>query len=173
MMHDGYCECSTGNVDLFSTPPTQTSDMKHTAVEYHPISNVGDDGPIGFYIPDKDHLVLSSHTLELRCKIVEGDGTDIPADGRWCVRICHLPTTRHVFPSECIRMRNSYQSHHTLIRRRPISKNYSATFRMQKSRSLVVSCTRGTRLAKWMLLTISIKASRNDRHSPNRVKLSL
>ena len=71
-----------GSVDLFSTPPTQTSVMKRTTIEFHPIANVGDDGPIEFYIPpsDEDYLDLSSHTLELRCKIVKADGTDIPAD---------------------------------------------------------------------------------------------
>ena len=71
-----------GSVDLFSTPPTQTSVMKRTTIEFHPIANVGDDGPIEFYIPpsDEDYLDLSFHTLELRCKIVKADGTDIPAD---------------------------------------------------------------------------------------------
>ena len=52
-----------GSVDLFPTPPTQTSIMKRSTLEFYPIANVGDEGPIEFYIPpsDEHYLALNSH----------------------------------------------------------------------------------------------------------------
>ena len=35
-----------------------------------------------FLIFDEDYLHLDSHTLELRCKIVNSDGTDLNADAK-------------------------------------------------------------------------------------------
>ena len=82
MIHDGSCECMMGSVDLFSTPPTQTSILQRSKVEFHPVANVSDSGPIEFYISpcDEDYFDLSDHTLELQCKIVKLDGTSLPAD---------------------------------------------------------------------------------------------
>ena len=85
MWHVGSCECTMGSVDLFSTPLTQTSIMKRSTLEFHPIANVGDEGPIEFYFPpsDEDHLDLNSHTLELRYKIVNSDGSDLKLTQKW------------------------------------------------------------------------------------------
>ena len=48
------------------------------------MQNVGDERPIEFYIPpsDEHYLDLNSHTLELRCKIVNSDGSDLKADAK-------------------------------------------------------------------------------------------
>ena len=58
--------------------------MKRSTLEFHPIANVGDEGPIEFYFPpsDEDHLDLNSHTLELWCKIVNCDGSDLKVDAK-------------------------------------------------------------------------------------------
>ena len=84
MIHDGSCECMTGSVDLFSTPPTQTSILQRSKVEFHPVANVSDSGPIEFYISpcDEDYFDLSDHSLELQCKIVKLDGAPIGADAK-------------------------------------------------------------------------------------------
>ena len=44
-------DCTIGSVDLFSTPPAQTSIMKRSTIEFPPIANVGDEGHRDFYIP--------------------------------------------------------------------------------------------------------------------------
>ena len=49
-IHEGSCECTKSELDLFSVPPTQTSMEQGSWVEYHPLTTVRDGGPIEFEI---------------------------------------------------------------------------------------------------------------------------
>jgi len=81
-VHDDSCECVTSNLDLFSVPPTQTSVEFGTLVDYHPITNVADGGPIEFDIPGSgmDYLDLANTMLYVRAKITQRNGNDLGAD---------------------------------------------------------------------------------------------
>ena len=81
-VHDDSCECVTSNLDLFSVPPTQTSVEFGTLVDYHPITNVADGGPIEFDIPGSgmDYLDLANTMLYVRAKVTQSNGNDLAAD---------------------------------------------------------------------------------------------
>ena len=49
-IHEGSCECTKSELDLFSIPPTQTSMEQGSWIEYHPLTAVRDGGPIEFEI---------------------------------------------------------------------------------------------------------------------------
>jgi len=76
---DQSCECLKSELDLFSVPPTQTSIENGTWVEYHPLTNVGDDSPIEFDVngTGEDYIDLANTMLLVRAKIVNVDGTNI------------------------------------------------------------------------------------------------
>ena len=62
---DQLCECLKSGLDLFSVPPTQTSVENGNWVEYHLLTNVGDDSPIEFDIngTGKDYIDLANTML--------------------------------------------------------------------------------------------------------------
>ena len=62
---DQSCECLKSELDLFSVPPTQTSIENGTWVEYHPLTNVGDDSPIEFDVngTGEDYIDLANTCL--------------------------------------------------------------------------------------------------------------
>ena len=67
-IHEGSCEYTKSELDLFSVPPTQTSMEQGSWVENHPLTAVRDGGPIEFemivlcYVP-----CYCSLELTLRC----------------------------------------------------------------------------------------------------------
>ena len=69
-------------LDLFSLPPTQTSIEKSQWVEYHPIANISDGGPIEFSISGsgEEYIDLALTQLYVRVKVVNANGTDLAVD---------------------------------------------------------------------------------------------
>ena len=49
-VHHESNECSKSELDLFSIPSTQTSISKGQWIEYHPLSNITETGPIEFNV---------------------------------------------------------------------------------------------------------------------------
>jgi len=76
---DQLCECLNSELDLFSVPLTQTSVENGNWVEYHLLTNVGDDSPIEFDIngTSEDYIDFANTMLLVRAKIVQLDGTNI------------------------------------------------------------------------------------------------
>ena len=79
LLHDHSEECAKSELDLFTLPPTQTSVEKGQYVEYHPISNIADGGPIQFYVPGStDEYIDPSQTqLYVKVKVTKADGADL------------------------------------------------------------------------------------------------
>ncbi|KAJ8044025.1 hypothetical protein HOLleu_11365 [Holothuria leucospilota] len=63
-------------------PPTQTSIVKGNWIQYHPLTNITDTGPIQFTVQGSidDYIDLSQTILHVRAKIVQGNGEDIEND---------------------------------------------------------------------------------------------
>ncbi|GFS50058.1 uncharacterized protein F54H12.2 [Trichonephila clavipes] len=68
-------ECVKSELNLFLAPPTQTVIEKGQWVQFHPITNVADGGPIEFLIPGSGdaYLNLSQTQLHVRAKIFKSD----------------------------------------------------------------------------------------------------
>ncbi|GFV71136.1 uncharacterized protein F54H12.2 [Trichonephila clavipes] len=68
-------ECVKSELNLFLAPPTQTVIEKGQWVQFHPITNVADGGPIEFLIPGSGdaYLDLSQTQLHVRAKIFKSD----------------------------------------------------------------------------------------------------
>ncbi|GFY34301.1 uncharacterized protein F54H12.2 [Trichonephila clavipes] len=68
-------ECVKSELNLFLAPPTQTVIEKGQWVQFHPITNVADGGPIEFLIPGSGdaYLDLSQIQLHVRAKIFKSD----------------------------------------------------------------------------------------------------
>lgn len=83
MIHDTSCECGPGAADIFSVPPTQTTVLKRSKVDFHNISNYDDGGPLEFVIPpaDDDYWDLNSHVFEVQVKIVLAEDNAVLAGG--------------------------------------------------------------------------------------------
>ena len=47
-LHHESQECTKSELDLFTIPATQTSITKGQWIEYHPLRNITDSGPIEF-----------------------------------------------------------------------------------------------------------------------------
>ena len=84
LLHDHSCECTKSELDLFGLPPTQTSIEKGQWVEFHPIANISDGGPIEFFIPGagEEYNDLSQTQLYVKAKVVNGDGSDLADDAQ-------------------------------------------------------------------------------------------
>lgn len=76
-------ECSISALDLFSPKPTQIAVESGEHVKYSPIASIG-DGPIKVhYHSDFNSFIDPSQTIiEVRCKIIQGDGSNVPANGQ-------------------------------------------------------------------------------------------
>ena len=72
-------ECAKSELELFTLPPTQTVIEKGQWVEFHPLANVTDGGPVEFNISGsgEDYLDLSQTQLYVKAKILKNDGTSI------------------------------------------------------------------------------------------------
>ena len=75
-VHPNSCECAKSELDLFTTPPTQTSIEGGVWTEYHPISSLDREGPIEFNISGSgdDYIDLTQTQLYVKAKIVRHDG---------------------------------------------------------------------------------------------------
>lgn len=81
LVHGDSQECTKSELDLFTTPTTQTSISKGSWIEYHPLSNITESGPIEFYVSGsgEEYLDLARTQLFVKAKIVKADGTDLEA----------------------------------------------------------------------------------------------
>ena len=80
-IHEGSCECTKSELDLFSVPPTQTSIESGLFVEYRPISSLADGAPIEFEIVSSgdDYIDFANSYLHIKVKIQRADGTVLDA----------------------------------------------------------------------------------------------
>lgn len=64
-------------LDLFTIPSTQTSITKGQWIEYHPLSNISDSGPIEFSVSGsgEEYLDLARTGLHVKAKITKANGT--------------------------------------------------------------------------------------------------
>ena len=70
-------ESAKSELELFSLPPTQTVIERGQWVEFHPLANVSDGGPLEFNISGsgEEYLDLSQTHLYIKAKILNNDGT--------------------------------------------------------------------------------------------------
>ena len=81
-IHEGSCECTKSELDLFSIPPTQTSMEQGSWIEYHPLTAVRDGGPIEFEISGsgEDYIDFANSVLYVKAKIIANNGGNLAAD---------------------------------------------------------------------------------------------
>ena len=81
-VHHESQECTKSELDLFSIPATQTSITKGQWIEYHPISNITDSGPIEFNISGsgEEYLDLAKTQLFVKAKIFKANGSALDAE---------------------------------------------------------------------------------------------
>lgn len=78
----GSPECVKSELELFSLNPTQTVIESGLWVQFHPLSNVFDGGPVEFHIASsgEEYLDLNQTQLYVKVKIVKADGGSIDKD---------------------------------------------------------------------------------------------
>lgn len=71
-------------LDLFSTPPTQSTYDKIQWVDYHPVNPIKEDSPLEFVIPasGSQYINLNQTYLHIKLKVVKADGTDMEIDDK-------------------------------------------------------------------------------------------
>ena len=76
-VHHESNECSKSELDLFSITSTQTSISKGQWIEYHPLSNITETGPIEFNVSGsgEEYLDLARTQLYVKAKITKANGT--------------------------------------------------------------------------------------------------
>ena len=81
-VHHESQEYTKSELDVFTIPGTQTSITKGQWIEYHPISNIMDSGPIEFYVSGTgdEYLDLARSQLFVKAKITKANGTAIDAE---------------------------------------------------------------------------------------------
>ena len=83
MLHSNSMTCMKSELDLFSVPPTQTSILDQTHVEYQPLSTLTDEGPIEFYISgtgSDQYIDPSQILIHVKCQVLTPDGGRLPED---------------------------------------------------------------------------------------------
>lgn len=75
-------ECVKNELELFHLPGTQTVIQSGQWIEFHPLSNVFDGGPVEFHISGsgEDYIDLSQTQLYVKAKILKNDGTPVAKD---------------------------------------------------------------------------------------------
>ncbi|GBM41470.1 hypothetical protein AVEN_130936-1 [Araneus ventricosus] len=75
----GSPECVKSELELFHLLPTQTAMENGKWIEFHPLSNVFDGGPVEFHISGSgdEYLDLSQTQLYVQAKILKADGSPI------------------------------------------------------------------------------------------------
>ncbi|GIY75318.1 uncharacterized protein F54H12.2 [Caerostris darwini] len=78
----GSPECVKSELELFHLPATQMAIEDGHWVEFHPLSNVFDGGPVEFHISGsgEEYVDLSQTQLYVKAKIVKADGTPLEKD---------------------------------------------------------------------------------------------
>ena len=78
-VHHESKECTKSELDLFSIPSTQTSISKGQWIEYHPLSNITDTGPIEFNVSGsgEEYLDLARTQLYVKAKITKPNGANL------------------------------------------------------------------------------------------------
>ena len=78
-VHHESQECTKSELDLFTIPATQTSITKGQWIEYHPLSNITDTGPIEFNISGtgEEYLDLAKTQLFVKAKITKANGDNL------------------------------------------------------------------------------------------------
>ena len=76
-VHHESQECTKSELYLFTIPVTQTSITKWQWIEFNPLSNITDSGPIEFNVSGfgEEYLDLSRTLLFLKAKITKANGT--------------------------------------------------------------------------------------------------
>ena len=88
-IHQGSHDCSTSQLDLFSTPMTQTSIESGTWAEFNPVSAISDSMPIEFDVSGAGtYIDLSQTQLILRTQLITNAGA--PIDNTKHVAPCNL-----------------------------------------------------------------------------------
>ncbi|GFV51104.1 uncharacterized protein TNCV_4743811 [Trichonephila clavipes] len=77
-------ECAKSELNLFTLPPTQTVIEKGQWIQFHPIANVTDGGPVEFLISGsgEDYLDLSQTQLYVKAKNFKNDGKVLTDDDK-------------------------------------------------------------------------------------------
>lgn len=80
-IHHSSCECAKAELDIFSSPATQTSVESGDWIHFKTVATIGQDSPLEFHIPahSEEYLDLSQTQLKLVVKLVQSDGTDLTA----------------------------------------------------------------------------------------------
>ena len=75
-VHHESRECTKSELDLFTIPATQTSITKGQWIEYHPLSNITDNGPIEFNVSGsgEEYLDFARTQLFVKAKITKTNG---------------------------------------------------------------------------------------------------
>ncbi|XP_071042669.1 uncharacterized protein F54H12.2-like [Parasteatoda tepidariorum] len=78
----GSPECVKSELELFHMPGTQTVIQSGQWVEFHPLSNVFDGGPVEFHISGsgEEFIDLSQTQLHVQAKILKNDNTNLTKD---------------------------------------------------------------------------------------------
>ena len=81
-VHHESQECRKSELYLFTIPATQTSITKGQWIEYHPLSNITDTGPIEFNVSGtaEEYLDLAKTKLFVKAKITKANGTALDAE---------------------------------------------------------------------------------------------
>src|ERR1700743_1697721 len=89
-IHQGSCACSSPQLDLFSTPMTQTSIESGSWAEFNPTSAISDSMPIEFDVTGAgtSYIDLSQSQLVVRVQLLKGNGSAI--DNTSHVAPCNL-----------------------------------------------------------------------------------
>ena len=78
----GSCESFLEKLDLFSVPPSQTSQKKGKFIQYNSVSILSNNKPIEFIVPGESssYINLSNTLLHVCTRIKKQDGTVLAAD---------------------------------------------------------------------------------------------
>lgn len=75
-------ECVKSELELFHLPGTQTVIQSGQWIEFHPLSNIFDGGPVEFHVSGSgdDYIDLSQTQLYVKAKILKNDNTAMGKD---------------------------------------------------------------------------------------------
>ena len=84
-LHHESQECTKSELDLFSIPATQASVTKGQWIEYRPLSNITDSGPIEFNVSGsgEEYLDLAKTQVFVKAKITKANGVALDAGAKW------------------------------------------------------------------------------------------
>ena len=81
-VHQESQECTKSELDLFTIPATQTSTTEGQWIEYHPLNNITDTGPIEFNVSGtgEEYLELAKTQLFVKAKITKANGDNLESN---------------------------------------------------------------------------------------------